>query len=84
MRYISRVYIVVEAEDENEAADAMSACLSENLKYDGHIVDWSYSATEGVYDHPVLLVPASEDLEDEDLQALYADSRAAIATATES
>lgn len=52
MKYISRLYMVVEADSEAEAADAMSAMLSENLMMGGHLVNWAYSSVGGVYDHP--------------------------------
>jgi hypothetical protein len=74
-KFISRLYIVVEAGSDAEAADAMSACLSENLKCGGHIVDWAYSATGNVYDHPMPLVAdAPDDLEEADMDSLFTQS----------
>lgn len=75
MRYISRLYIVVEAEGDGEAADAMSACLTENLKCGGHIVDWAYSSSGGRYDHPIPLIgEVPENLEDGDMDVMFIDS----------
>lgn len=81
-RYISRLFIVVEAKNEAEACDAMSACLSENLKYGGHIVDWSYATSDpvdagSVYDGPrQLSQEAPDDIEDfDDFEALFAGRR---------
>lgn len=74
-KFISRVYIVVDAECDAEAADAMSACLSENLKYDGHIAEWAYSTTGNVYDHPMpLAADAPDDLEEADMDSLFMQS----------
>lgn len=43
--YLANVIIAFEANDEGEAADAVSAMLSENLQYgSGAILDWSYKA----------------------------------------
>lgn len=68
-RYISRLYIVVDAECEGEAADAMVACLSENLKYDDHIVEWAYSYDGERWGHPRLLPDEwqAADLDPEDV-----------------
>lgn len=41
--YLAKVVIAFEADDASEAADAVSAMLSENLQYgSGAILDWSY------------------------------------------
>ena len=74
-RYIAQVLIVVEADSVGEAADAMSGALSETLKYDGHIVEWSYGREGDNYQFPRRL-PAGlpDDLEDEDLGDLYASA----------
>lgn len=68
LRYIARVYVVVEAESESDAADAMTGALSETLKYSGSIVDWSYSVSAGHYDWPRLLpANAPADLDPQDI-----------------
>ena len=74
-RYIASVLIVVDADEAAEAADAFSGALSENLKYGGAIVEWSYAAENGRYIHP-RRVPdsAPTDLEDADLTELLKES----------
>lgn len=55
-RYIGRLYIVVEAKDENEAADAISAAMSDNLKMGGAIEEWGYTKDrKGRYTYPTLI-----------------------------
>lgn len=72
-KFISRVFIVVEASDEAEACDAMSGALTESLKYNDLIVEWSYSKDHGGYVYPKPLPEpfASADLEDVDLDAPF-------------
>jgi hypothetical protein len=80
-RFISQVLIIVEADNVTDACDAMSGCLSETLKYDGHIVDWSYVKRPGFrigtdgYDLPKLIAEPHQsmpDIEDEDFDAMNA------------
>ena len=40
--FIATVRIAVEAEDSATACDAISECLTGNLKRAGAIIDWSY------------------------------------------
>lgn len=69
-RYIARIYVVVEADSESDAADAMTGALSETLKYSGAIVDWSYSVSGGHYDWPQLLpADAPADLDPDDINS---------------
>lgn len=41
--FIATVQIAVLAEDDSEACDAISECLTNNLQYAGAILDWRYS-----------------------------------------
>lgn len=40
--YIATVQIAVKADNEAEACDAMTECLTNNLKYHGAILDWRH------------------------------------------
>lgn len=40
--FIATVQIAVYAESEDAACDAVSECLSTNLKLNGGIIDWQY------------------------------------------
>lgn len=73
-RFISQVFIVVEADSESEACDAMSGALSENLKYGGAIVDWSYAKRGAGWDHPSQITEpfaSVADIEDEDFDGMH-------------
>jgi len=72
-RFISKLHIVVEAESVNEAFDAMTGALTETLKYEDQIVDWSYAGTEEHgYTYPVpLSQDAPDDLDEEELSVWY-------------
>lgn len=72
-RFISKLHIVVEAESVTEALDAMTGALTETLKYEGHIVDWSYAGTqEHGYTYPIPLShEAPDDLDAEELTVWY-------------
>ncbi len=77
-RYIAKVLIVVEADDDDEAYDAVSAGLSDNLKYSGAIVEWSYTLSQATqrWRRPRRLPPsAPDDLQDADLDALWMDAQ---------
>lgn len=79
-RFISQVFIVVEADSESEACDAMSGALSENLKYGGAIVDWSYAKRGAGWDHPSQVTEpfaSVADIENEDFDSMHAAARAA-------
>jgi len=41
--YLATVKILVEADNENEACDAISQCLTHNLMDNGEIIDWQYT-----------------------------------------
>ncbi len=69
-RYIAKLFIVVEADDRSEAADAFTGALSETLKYDGHIVEWSYAA-DTLSSLRRLSDTEPADLEDQDLCAAF-------------
>lgn len=73
-RYISRLYIVVEADSEAEACDAMSACLSETLKYDGHIVEWGYTSDGEFYSAPREVAPEYQSVELDPADVSYSPS----------
>lgn len=52
--WVARLYVLVEAKGENEASDAISAAMSENLKYGGAIENWSYTKDDaGRYTYAV-------------------------------
>ncbi len=55
--YIANVLIIVEAETQAEARDAVSECLTHTLEAQGMIKDWSYqkAKTEERYTAPRLL-----------------------------
>lgn len=40
--FIATVHIMVEADNESEASDAISECLTGNLQFSGAIKDWGY------------------------------------------
>jgi hypothetical protein len=40
--FLATVHILVEAENNAEACDSISACLTENLRQEGAIIDWQY------------------------------------------
>jgi hypothetical protein len=48
-RFLARVELLIDAEDENQAHDVVSAFLTETGMYDGVLVSWQYS---GVYFEP--------------------------------
>lgn len=50
--YIATVQIAVIANDNAEACDSISECLSANLRSSGAIFDWAYLAKDGVYIEP--------------------------------
>lgn len=55
-KYICRVFIVVEADSKNDAADAVSGAMTYTLEASGAIYEWAYSSGEdGIYDHPRLV-----------------------------
>lgn len=47
--FIATVQIAVFAESEPEACDAMTECLTNNLKYNAAIIDWQYKSENSVY-----------------------------------
>lgn len=73
-QFISRVLIVVEAKDQADACDAMSAMLSENLKFSGQIVEWSYEPTPTGWTLPYEMSEPVQT-EDDDLLARFNDAR---------
>ncbi|MBN9314217.1 MAG: hypothetical protein J0I99_00605 [Devosia sp.] len=84
-RYISRIYVIVDAENPDDAADTMSACLTENLMYAHAIVDWVHttdplgkSSTNNGFTYPVELTPphaAIEDYREEDVDVIFQAAR---------
>lgn len=56
MMYVCTVQIALEADNPAEAADGISACLSENLQSSGAIYDWGYLSVGGQYLYPTEVV----------------------------
>lgn len=74
-RYIAKVLIAIEADDSADAADSISACLTENLKYNDAILDWSYVREGGGYSYARRIPDGTPpDLEDECLTTVYEQS----------
>lgn len=78
---VATVHILIElTEDpqtaEGEAADALSAFLSECGIYDGAILDWSYLYKDGYYQHAKIIeIPDDYDRDTVDLDGIL---RAAV------
>lgn len=67
------VHILVNAESSGEAADIISALLTEGGIYEPHsgIIDWSYRFTRGRYQHPTpVIVPDDYDRDEFPLHSL--------------
>ena len=73
--YLANVIIAFEADGEGEAADAVSAMLSENLQYGaGAILDWCYRADyDGGAYHYQHARRSSEDAEQARAEGFGAD-----------
>jgi hypothetical protein len=49
--WIATVHILIQADSEVEAADALSGLLTEGGIYDDAIMDWSYTSSNGALDY---------------------------------
>lgn len=84
-RYISRIYVIVEAKSPDDASDLMSESLTGNLQFENVIVDWVYtrgplgqSATNNGFTYPVELTPphaAIGDYREEDVDVIFQAAR---------
>lgn len=87
-RYIATVHLVFEADSDAEAADAVSAMLTENLMHSTDepggkppLIDWGYLNDGKTYCHATPLPEgAPEDLEGEDLTELAPAPKAMAAS----
>jgi hypothetical protein len=72
-KYLAKVLVLVDANSEDEACDAISGLLSETAKFDGLIDEWAYAEVNGRHVGPrAVTLPSDWDAGEDDPNRLVA------------